>query len=167
MEKGLSETLKDKAIRLGLCDEWTSQWGMPDKQGLIDKYIHGIDFCIKHDYPSIEFIKRNFEKDLLHENNIFVDEDVQSRNLKCVAVLNGGCTGTLLFDGYSTCTVYARHNSNVTIDCSYMSKVFIHVYDRAKVKALQSQCASVYILTHGDECEVNTKGDISVRKAKN
>lgn len=54
----LSNTLKNRAILLGLCTEWTEGWGNPDKQGLIDKYLHGIDFCIKHDYPTVDFIEK-------------------------------------------------------------------------------------------------------------
>ena len=108
-------------------------WGNPTQQGLIDKYLHGIDFAIKHNYPTNTFIKENFDKDLLHKNNIFVDEDVQKRNMSQISVLNGNCKGTLLFDGFSVCDIYVRHDSEVTIDCSQYCKVFINVYDRAKV----------------------------------
>lgn len=48
-EKDLSRTLLTQAVSLGLCTQWTEQWGEPDQQGLIDKYLHGIDFCIKKD----------------------------------------------------------------------------------------------------------------------
>lgn len=159
----LSKTLKNQAVSLGLCAEWTEAWGNPDKQGLIDKYLHGIDFCIKHDYPSVEFIKKHFEPDLLHRNNIFVNEEVSRRNMNLIAVLNGKCTGTLLFDGFSSCDVYIRHESNITIDCSRLSKVFINIYDYAKINVIARDAASVYVYQHGNNCSVNSKGEVMVR----
>ena len=161
----LSNTLKNRAILLGLCTEWTDGWGNPDKQELIDKYLHGIDFCIKHDYPSVEFIKKHFEKELLHKNNIFVDEEVHERNLNHIAVFNGKCRGMLMFDGMVCCDIYVRHDSEITIDCTRMSKVFINLYDNAKVKVMQKDVASVYVYKHGENCSVETDGDVMLRSS--
>lgn len=165
-EKDLSRTLLTQAVSLGLCTQWTEQWGEPDQQGLIDKYLHGIDFCIKKGYPTNTFIKEHFDKDILHRNNIFVDEDVQARNMKHIAVLSGNCKGTLLFDGFSVCDIYVRHDSEVTIDCSQYCKVFINVYDRAKVNVIQKDIASVYVYIHGEDCIVETDGDVMQRKSQ-
>lgn len=66
-EKDLSRTLLNQAITLGLCQPWQQSWGTPDQQGLIDKWLHGIDFAIKHNYPTNTFIKENFDKDILHK----------------------------------------------------------------------------------------------------
>nr|DAV72141.1 MAG TPA: hypothetical protein [Caudoviricetes sp.] len=165
-EKDLSRTLLNQAITLGLCQPWQQSWGTPDQQGLIDKWLHGIDFAIKHNYPTNTFIKENFDKDILHKNGIFVDEDVQKRNIPQIAVLNGNCKGTLLFDGFSVCDVYVRHDSEVTIDCSQYCKVFINVYDRAKVNVIQKDIASVYVYIHGEDCVVETDGDVMQRKSQ-
>ena len=164
MEK-LSEILKKEAISLGLCKEWTENWGEPDLQGLIDKFLHGIDFCISNGWPTAEFIKKNFPKELLRANNIFVYEDIHSRNLGQMAVLNGSCKGVLLFDGVATCDVYVRDRCDVTIDCSRLSKVFINLYDEAKIRIIQQDAASVYVYTHGDLCNVDFKGDVLIRNS--
>ena len=161
----LSNELKTQAIGLGLCEQWTKAWGNPNKQELINKFLHGIDFCLKHDYPTNEFIKKNFEKEILHRNNIFVDEDVQKRNARQIVVLQGKCTGTLLYDGMTSADVYVRHDSEVTIDCNRLSKVFISVYDRAKVNVIQHDGASVYVYLHGDNCEVKAEGDVMTRRS--
>ncbi len=161
----LSNELKTQAIGLGLCEQWTKAWGNPNKQELINKFLHGIDFCIKHDYPTNEFIKKNFEKEILHRNNIFVDEDVQKRNARQIVVLQGRCTGTLLYDGMTSADVYVRHDSEVTIDCNRLSKVFISVYDRAKVNVIQKDGASVYVYLHGSNCEVKAEGDVMTRRS--
>lgn len=162
----LSKTLKAQAVGLGLCEEWTRGWGNPDPQGLIDKYLHGIDFCIKHGYPGDEFIKRNFDKELLHRNHIHVDEEVHLRNPKGTVVLLGKCRGMLLFDGWTVCRVYVLGESDVTIDCGHLSKVFVDLHGCAKSHILQDEAASVYVYKHGDACVAETKGDVCVRNSE-
>lgn len=159
----LSRVAKERAVGLGLCEEWTMCWGNPDRQGLLDKYLHGIDFCIKHDYPGAGFLKENFGLDLLHRNQIFVDENVHLRNLQGMVVLNGGCSGVLLFDGLSVCDLYVLNDSDVTVDCGHLSKVFINVYGHGKVDVTQRDAASVYVYLHGDDCRVSAKGDVLTR----
>ena len=159
--------MKRQAIGMGACKEGTEGWGEPDVQGLIDKYLHNIGFCIRHDWPSPGFMKKTVPEELLHVNNIFIDDDVHARNLRCMAVLNGRCRGMLMFDGFSSCTVYVRHDSIVHIDCSRFSKVFISVHDRAKVTVVQHGASSVYVYEHGDGCEINCIGNISRRKSVN
>ena len=130
-EKDLSKTLLNQAITFGLCQPWQHAWGNPTQQGLIDKYLHGIDFAIKHNYPTNTFIKEHF-----------------------------------LFDGFSVCDVYVRHDSEVTVDCSQYCKVFVNVYDRAKVNVIQKDIASVYVYIHGEDCIVETDGDVMQRKSQ-
>jgi hypothetical protein len=48
-----------------------------------------------------------------------------------------------------------------------MSKIFISVYDNAKVKVVQRDGASVYVYTHGDKCKVETEGEVLIRKNAN
>ena len=162
----LSEDLKAQAIKHGLCEQWTNSWGNPNEQELINKFLHGIDFCIAHDYPSNEFIKKSFNKEDLHRNNIYIDEDVQRRNPRQIVVLQGKCTGQLLFDGYTCSDVYVRHNSEVTIDCSRLSKIFISVYDNAKVNVTQRDGAAVYVYLHGENCSIESDGEVMIRRSK-
>lgn len=161
----LSEDLKSQAVGLGLCQQWTDAWGVCNQQELINRFLHGIDFCIKHNWPSNDYIKKNFDIETLHRNNIYVDEDVQRRNPRQVVVLQGKCTGQLLFDGYTCSDLYVRHDSDIVIDCSRMSKVFISVYDNAKVNVTQRDGASVYVYLHGDKCQVVSEGEVMVRRS--
>jgi hypothetical protein len=84
-----------------------------------------------------------------------------------VVVVQGESNGVLLYDGMTTADVYVRHESEVTIDCSRLSKVFISVYDHAKVHVTQRDGASVYVYLHGDGCSVESEGDVMVRRSKN
>ena len=142
----LSETLKKQAVSLGLCKKWTEEWGDCDQQELIDKYIKGIDFCIENQYPSNEFIKANFDRSLLNQNLIFVDEYLDIKDAASgVYILNGECSGTLYFREWSAATIYVRHNSEVTVVADDFAKVFVRVYDDARADVLELDDATVKV----------------------
>ena len=70
--------------------------------------------------------------------------------------------GNIEFDGH----VYIRHDSEVTIDCSRLSKIFISVYDNAKIHVMQRDGASVYVYLHGENCSVESDGEVMIRRSK-
>lgn len=144
--ENLSETLKQQAISLGLCQQWQKSWGDCDQQQLIDKFKKGLDFCIKHQFPSNDFIRANFDAKLLADNQIYVDEHLSLRNApNGVYVLNGECSGTLHFNSWAAATVYVRHNSKVSIIAEDLAKVFVRVYDEAKVEVCEIDEAVVKV----------------------
>jgi hypothetical protein len=134
----LNNELRNTAIDAGLCNVWQNDWSV-DKtpEELIEMYKRGIDFCIKHDYPTLDYIKNNFPRKLLNDNLIFVDERIDFGNKELpsgVWVINGSCTGTLIFNRWAAATVYVRHNSNVTIVADGSARVFVRVMDNAEVE---------------------------------
>lgn len=134
----LSDILKQEAVDLGLCKPWTEAWGNCSQQELIDKYKKGIDFCIDKQYPSNEFIKANFDRHLLNENLIFVDEHINLETAPSgIYILNGECIGSIRFAPWTVATVYVRHKSNVTIIADDFAKVFVHVYDEADAEVIE------------------------------
>lgn len=164
-KKSIGNKLKLQAESLGACEKGLDNLEKLNEQELVNRYIHFIDFCIEAQYPSNEFIKKNFDQDLLHRNNIYVDDFVERRNARQVVVIQGKSTGLLQYDGMTVADVYVRHDSEITIDCSRLSKVFISVYDNAKVNVNQRDGASVYVYLHGDACEVVAEGDVMQRKS--
>lgn len=165
-KKNLGKQLKSQAEGLGACEKGLNGLERLNEQELINRYVHFIDFCIKVDFPSNECIKENFDKSLLEHNNIYVDAEFERRNARQVVVVQGKSVGNLMYDGYTCSDVYIRHDSEVTIDCSRLSKVFISVYDRAKVHITQRDGASVYVYLHGDNCSVESEGEVMVRRSK-
>lgn len=144
--ENLSETLKQQAVNLGLCKQWTDAWIDCNQQELIDKYKKGIDFCIEHQYPSNEFIKENFDTTLLHQNLIYVDEHLSLDYAPSgVYILNGECTGTLHFREWAAATVYVRHESHVHIIAEDFAKVFVRVYDGGEVDVCNVGDAAVKV----------------------
>lgn len=132
----LSEILKREAVERNLCDKWTAEWANDsDQQTLIDKYVTGIDFIIKQgEWPTNEFIKANFDQELLHDNLIFVDEDINLKDAPSgVYIFNGECSGTLRFEQWAAATIYVRHNSKIRIETDSFDKIFVRLYDNAEV----------------------------------
>lgn len=57
--KNISLKMKNEAVSLGLCDKWQEEWtAQTTKEEMIEKFIRGQDFCIKHDWPSVSQIKK-------------------------------------------------------------------------------------------------------------
>lgn len=143
----LSETLKQQAVELGLCKPWTEAWaGNSDQQTLIDKFKKGIDFCLDRDWPSSDFIKANFDRDLLNSNLIFVDEYVDMDMAPSgIYILNGECSGRIHLAPWSAATFYVRHSSKMNIVADDFAKVFVRVYDEADVEVDSDESAVVRV----------------------
>lgn len=165
-KKSIGNKLKLQAESLGACEKGLDRLEKLNEQELVNRYLHFIDFAIERDFPSNEFIKKNFDRNVLERNNVYVDAKFERRNARQIVVVQGGSKGCLLYDGYTAADVYVRHESEVIIDCSRLSKVFISVYDNAKVKVVQRDGASVYVYLHGDGCEVSSEGDVMLRRSK-
>jgi len=151
----LNRTLREQARNLGLCDQWYKDWGMLEsRQQLIEKYIRGIDFCIKHDYPSLDFARENFPLHLRLSNGIFIDDNVDASNLK-IAVLLGKSEGDLRYDGLRSCNVYVRHNSKVNIEAKDGAKVFVETYEDCQVETHTDSISKIFVYRHGGTCTGN------------
>lgn len=143
----LNTELRQSAVDLGLCAQWQGDW-TTDKNALelIEMWKRGIDFAIKHQYPSNEFIKANFDKKLLNECLVFVDDDINLEDASSgIYVLNGECRGRIVFEPWSVATVYIRHSSNVNIIAKSFSKVFIRLFDEAEVNTRPLESATIRI----------------------
>lgn len=108
----------------------------PDtEQGMIERWKENLDFAVENNFPPVEIIRESFDRSLLHQNLIYVDEHLSLDDApNGVYVLNGECTGTLHFREWAAATVYVRHTSKVSIIAEDFAKVFVRVYDEAEVK---------------------------------
>lgn len=164
-EKKLNKILKDRAVELGLCDKWRDEWERDEtKQELIEKYLRGIDFCIQHDYPKLEFIREYFPKKLLERNGVFVDEEIGRRDdvaARDTVVLLGGSKAELHYDGLGMCNIYVRHRSEVTIVARGWSRVFVECYEDSVINVTAEDESKVFVYQHGGE--VTAEGHVIVR----
>lgn len=140
--------MKAEGISLGMCEDGIKGWHADSsQQELIDKFKEYIDFCQRHDWPSCDFIKTNFDRELLHKNLIFVDEHIDLDNAPSgVYIVNGECSGTIRVAPWSVATLYLRHDTNVQIEAGDFARVFIRLYDNsnATVSAAENAIVKVY-----------------------
>lgn len=162
MDINVSDQLKNKAAGLGLCEEWTNNWGRPDKDELVDKYIRGIDFAIKHDFPSTSYMKEHFNG-IMQKHGVFVDENIEQHN-PSIMVANGKCKGYVNFDNFGTGRLYIRHDSNITVKASGLSKIFISTYDNCKLNIDCTDEAIVYVYKHRGN--ITYSGNVLIREQK-
>ena len=160
----ISEELKKQAVSLGLCSEWTTGWGYPDKGDLCKKYVDGIDFCIEHDYPSVDYMIENFDG-VMQSYGIFVDDVISKKNIP-FAVLNGATKATIKLDGYAASRIYLRHDSELELVALDNSKTFVSVYDDAKLTVLATGSAKVYVYAYGSRCKINGNAIVKRKGAK-
>lgn len=161
-KKDISKELKNEAVGLGLCTEWAEGWGKPTNDELVDKYVRGIDFCIKHDYPSCEYMKKHFDG-VMQKHGVFVNDTLDLVNPKMV-IANGNTSGKLVYNSYSVGTIYVRHNSNLDIKVSGNAIVAIETYDNCRLSVHQSENSKVFVYDHGGHIE--TFGKVVVKDRK-
>lgn len=143
--ENLREILKTQAESLKACKK-----GLRDlpstPQGLIERWKQNLDFALANDFPSLDFIKANFDAQLLHDNQIYVDEHLNLSDApNGVYVLNGECSGTIHFREWAAATVYVRHNSKINIIAEDFAKVFVRVYDEADARVCEIDYAVVRV----------------------
>lgn len=101
---------------------------------MIERWKENLDFVLENNFPSVEIIRDGFDRSLLHENLIFIDEHINIGYApNGVYVLNGEYTGVLHFRDWATATVYVRHKSKVNTIAEDFAKVFVRIYDEAEV----------------------------------
>lgn len=160
----LNKALRDRARDLGLCDKWYDEWDKDcTRQELIEKYLKGIDFCIKHDYPKLYFIKTFFPNEQLAMNGIFVDENIDALNVN-TAVALGKSTGTIRYEGQHAGTIYTRHESSIEVTAMEGARVFVEVWDDSKVKVITDEESKAFVYWHGGE--IVRSGNVTVRNRR-
>lgn len=159
--KGLSKRLKGEAVKLGLCEQWQGEW--PDgasKDDMAEKFVRGQDFCIKHDWPSVNVIKRYFG-DVMHRHGVYADEGCFLSNVPTL-IFVGNCEGHVVIDGRHTSTIYVRHTSKVEVKAKGEARVFVSVYDDAVVETEAEEYAKIFVYRHGGSI-AKADGDVIVR----
>ena len=147
----LNDQLRRDGRAKGLCREYQRKI---DKsltvEELVKLFIGGIDFCVKNNYPTLEFMREHF-KGISEPYGGFVDDDIpELRNMPDV-VLNGHCMAFLEYDGYTVARVVARHTSEGAINVSERSVVTIDAFDNVKLNvAVSGNDAKVYVNKYGD-----------------
>lgn len=162
--KDLSSRLKKDAIALGLCNQWQQEWkDNEDKQSLIKKYFDGLDFPLKYHWPSNQFIKENFEQNLLRKNNILVD-DTRSLLNPTEAVILGNSKATIRVNSQNSSIIYIRDKSCVDIFAKNTAFVIVHVFEDASVKVKTFDTPRVLVLIHSEHTNIEASQGVIIKK---
>lgn len=152
--KELSIALRELACSqpTPLCAEWTKAWKDDSSiDELLDKYVRGFDFCVKNDYPSLDFCRKHFKKEDLHRHHIYLDEEVNiDEAWNGTYIFLGQCTGRISFDGYAAGMVYLRHSSRVDVASEDLARVFVTMYDDSDCEVQQTYGSRVQLYDRRD-----------------
>lgn len=144
-----SEELRNEAIGYGLCEEWQKRFGRnATDQEMIELYKEGIDFCINHRFPSAEYIEKNFDKELLVDNGIFVNSTLERlpmcNNDKNEYVFVGSTKAKISIKGHRVVTLWLLDDSQVDVEILDTSRASIRVYHNSKINVLNASVNQVY-----------------------
>ena len=135
-ERELNIALREMARVEGLCDQWYGEWSDDDSiDDCLDRYIRGHDFTISKDWPSLDFIRKNFDIQDLHRHNIYLDEKVDIADAdNGYYVFLGNCDAIVWVNGFKATTIFCRHDSHVNVFAADGARVFVRYYDHSDGK---------------------------------
>lgn len=115
----------------GLCNEWFGSWGDDDTIDMcLDRYVRGFDFAVNNDYPSLDFIRRNFKDEDLLRHHVYLDKVAEVDAMQSgYYIFLGDSDCCLVADGFIAVTVYCRHNSRIDVRAINGARVFVTYYD--------------------------------------
>ena len=131
----LQEQLKEEAIALGACEEGIASWGEPGINELCEKYFKYEDFCIQHDWPSVDLLSE-LNDPAIGENGIFVNTHGSCVSKQNMAFLRGSKMIVLV---KCPCSITVRHNAEVEIRLEVGELCYISMHDDCKVKIVSKQ----------------------------
>lgn len=160
----LNKCLKEKAIELGLCQEWQNQWGADwSQEKMIKKFYEGIDFCLKNDFPSDDFIRAYFPQKILRENGVYINDTYSGLN-HTDSIIKKESVITLRYNASNIGTVYVTDFSELNITAKNRSHVIIHALDNAIVVARAIDDAKIVIIQHSPTTSICAIGNTKIER---
>lgn len=161
MENIINEIAK-KAHKLGACQQgYRELLSATSKHDLCHSYIKNLDFCLEHNFPSNDYIRKHF-KGIMEEQGIYLDDVIELHNLRMCITL-GKTNGRIILSEYSVAEIYAKHQSALNIVAKDNAFVMVDVYDDAVVNVYASDRAQVCVNRHGGKITYNATGDAVVK----
>lgn len=163
----LNKELKNQAVFLGLCQEWQKLWEKDwSREKMVERMYKGLDFCLKHHWPSNDYILKHFEQEFLRNNNIFVNDKHSVCNPKQSLVL-GNSEMTIRYNAWNNGSIHVRDNSTAKIFARNKSFVIVHLYEKAYIEAEQQDKATIVIIKHSPDVTIVADKNIKVKEEYN
>lgn len=159
----LNEDLRNQAIHLGLCSEWQNLWKKDwSKEKMVERMYKGIDFCLKHHYPSNEYILKHFDLDFRRKHNVFVNDRYSVCNPEKSLVLGNSCI-KFRYNAGNSASLHARDSSEIEVTAKTRSFVVLHLHDSAKAKVRQYDMAKVVVISHSKDVSIDAGDNIDIK----
>lgn len=144
----LTKELARQARKHGICEQWLSELKtLNDKRELVAMYLRGIDFCLRNNYPSNEFIKANFG-DICPEMGVYVDRCIDVANVRpCVCL--GVTFGKYTIDNYCAGEIYVKHNTHIDIIAKGNAFLMVNLFENAVVNIYANDHAKICVNQFG------------------
>lgn len=125
--KHIGKELAAQGRKNGMCKEFRDQLRVTsDPAALAEMYFRGIDFCLSHDFPSVEFLEDRFSGVLtgfgIHTKGRYVGEN----DRRMVAL--GTAVVDLFVTGYNVGEVFIKDQARVKVVTSDNSFVMIDLF---------------------------------------
>ena len=160
----LNKDLRNQAVALGLCNDWQNllnkDWS---NEKMAERMFKGLDFCLKHHFPSNEYLSKHFEKDFLRKCNVFVNDKYSVLDPQnCLAL--GTSEIIVRYNGNSHGIIHFRDNSNVKIIAKGRSFVIVHLFEKSYVMAEQKDMAKIVLVKHSPDVTIVADNNIKVNE---
>lgn len=163
----LSKTLRESARQKGLCDEWYNDWeDDTNAETLVEKMYKGLDFVLKHHWPSNDFIKENFNLGFLRKNKVFVDDKYSIVDPEQSLIL-GKSEIRVRYNAAHHGIIHVRDNSSVKLTAKNRCFVIVHLYDKAHIDANQFDSARIVLILHSTDATFIAGKDVTIKEEYN
>jgi len=161
----------------GICDPGMQKiLEAKDIQGLIDYYLEGIDFCLRNNFPTVDFMKENAGV-LLESNGIYTDGKIDLTNPLKVVLLDR-VSANIKVDDYKVSDIYVKHECDLQILVKDNAFASIEAYDNCTVNITLEGDARAYLAVYDNafyfinesensHIKINRKGSSSWLKGGN
>ena len=157
----LKEQLLAGAMRASGCAEGIAQLdGVDTKEAMLQCFLDRIDFCLAQNFPTKEYLKRHFRKEI-HAKGIYIDEEVRLQ--QGTIVLLGDCRGEFTAEDYQVARLYVKHTGRLTIRAAGHAFVMVDALDDTRVEIVAEEEARVVVNLYARaEAEANTPKGIRI-----
>jgi hypothetical protein len=158
----INKDLAKQAKRKGICEEWYNDLvNTTDTNALLSMYLRGIDFCLSNDYPTNDYIRKNF-KGKMESFGIHLDESIHVANDKKIVAL-GKCTGIVEVSEYNISEVFLKHDSEITLKAEGNSFVVIDMFENTTLSVVAFDEAKVCINRYGGRVIQKVNGNALIK----
>lgn len=150
-------TLKQKAIALGLCDDFQKSWS----EDLIGMYKRGISWCAKRGFPSLTDMLPYDEQ--LVENDVYNSKKVNLLLTNDTYILNES-TGSVEIDDFNVSGLYVALNSIINVNVKDCSILTIESFDNAILRISVDEDAVCNVWQYGNSVVQVLSGNVKIFK---